>query len=136
MIRAQGAIVGWTATCDQIERGAAWMIRCTCPPCCPTAGARPLAALPRGGGDQPLATGEPAIALLRYAPGAGVPAHLHPGMETILVLEGAQSDDRGRYPAGSLVVNPEGTAHSRLVRRRLRRADPVEPPGAVPDTRE
>lgn len=59
----------------------------------------------------PIVTGEPAIALLRYAPGAGVPPHLHRGMETILVLDGAQSDDRGRYPAGSLIVNPEGTAH-------------------------
>lgn len=60
----------------------------------------------------PIVTGEPAVALLRYAPGAGVPAHFHPGMETILVLDGSQSDERGRYPAGSLVVNPRGTAHS------------------------
>lgn len=55
--------------------------------------------------------GEPAVALLRYYPGSGVPAHRHLGLETILVLEGVQSDDRGRYPAGSLVLNPAGTTH-------------------------
>lgn len=30
----------------------------------------------------------PVWALLRYAPGASVPRHRHPGLETILVLEG------------------------------------------------
>ena len=55
--------------------------------------------------------GEPAVALLRYYPGSGVPAHRHLGLETILVLEGVQYDDRGRYPAGSLVLNPAGTTH-------------------------
>lgn len=59
-----------------------------------------------------LLEGEPGVALLRYAPGSGVPRHLHTGLETILVLEGVQSDERGDYPAGSLILNPEGTAHS------------------------
>lgn len=59
-----------------------------------------------------IVEGAPAIAVLRYAPGARVPRHLHTGMETILVLEGAQSDERGCYGAGALVVNPEGSAHS------------------------
>jgi len=59
-----------------------------------------------------LLAGEPAVALLRYAPGASVPKHLHRGLETILVLEGMQSDERGDYPVGSLVLNPEGTVHS------------------------
>jgi anti-sigma factor ChrR (cupin superfamily) len=59
----------------------------------------------------PILDGAPAVALLRYAPGAGVPAHLHQGMETILVLDGVQSDERGRYPVGTLILNPEGTAH-------------------------
>jgi anti-sigma factor ChrR (cupin superfamily) len=60
----------------------------------------------------PIVTGEPGVALLRYAPKSGVPRHRHTGLETILVLEGTQSDERGDYPAGSLVLNPEGTEHS------------------------
>jgi Anti-sigma factor len=59
----------------------------------------------------PILQGPPDVALLRYAPGAGVPAHRHAGLETILVLEGSQSDERGRYPVGSLVMNPAGTTH-------------------------
>ena len=59
----------------------------------------------------PILTGEPVIALLRYAPGSGVPLHRHRGLETILVLEGIQSDERGNYPAGSLMLNPEGSSH-------------------------
>lgn len=59
----------------------------------------------------PIVEGEPAVALLRYAPGAGVPRHLHRGMETILILEGSQSDDHGTYGAGTLILNPEGSAH-------------------------
>lgn len=54
----------------------------------------------------------PQLALLRYAPGAAVPRHRHVGQETILVLEGAQEDDAGRYAAGSVVINPPGTAHA------------------------
>jgi anti-sigma factor ChrR (cupin superfamily) len=50
-------------------------------------------------------------ALLRYAPGAEVPAHTHPGFEHVYVLAGEQFDDRGRYPAGSFVVNPPGSGH-------------------------
>jgi anti-sigma factor ChrR (cupin superfamily) len=56
--------------------------------------------------------GEPALAILRYAPGARVPRHLHTGLETILVLEGIQSDERGSYSPGALVMNPEGSEHS------------------------
>lgn len=58
-----------------------------------------------------LHRGPPDVALLRYAPGAQVPAHFHPGLETILVLSGSQSDARGTYHAGALVVNPAGTSH-------------------------
>jgi len=57
-------------------------------------------------------SGGPEVALLRYAPGARVPRHAHAGLETIFVLDGVQSDERGDYPAGSLIVNPEGSAHS------------------------
>ena len=59
-----------------------------------------------------LHAGEPQVALLRYAPGASVPRHLHPGLETVIVLEGSQRDERGVYAAGSVCVNPEGSVHS------------------------
>lgn len=59
-----------------------------------------------------LVRGEPEIALLRYQPGAQVPPHLHEGLETILVLEGSQSDENGLYETGTLVTNPQGTIHS------------------------
>ncbi|MEO8532019.1 MAG: cupin domain-containing protein [Deltaproteobacteria bacterium] len=55
--------------------------------------------------------GEPAVALLRYAKGASVPRHRHTGLETILVLDGTQSDDNGTYATGTLTFNPTGTAH-------------------------
>ena len=41
-----------------------------------------------------LRRSDPQVALLRYAPGARVPLHRHAGLETILVLDGAQSDAR------------------------------------------
>ncbi|HEX3774089.1 MAG TPA: cupin domain-containing protein [Polyangiaceae bacterium] len=53
-----------------------------------------------------------AAALLRYAPGAKLPAHRHAGFEQILVLEGYQEDDLGRYDKGTLVINPPGTRHA------------------------
>ena len=59
-----------------------------------------------------LRRSDPAVALLRYAPGASVPRHRHTGLETILVLEGTQSDERGQYETGSLVLNPAGSEHS------------------------
>ena len=62
--------------------------------------------LVKGGPDAPSA------ALLRYAPGAAVPRHRHPGLETIVVLEGTQSDENGDYAAGSVVFNPVGSEHS------------------------
>jgi anti-sigma factor ChrR (cupin superfamily) len=55
---------------------------------------------------------EPSAALLRYDPGASVPSHRHGGLETILVLEGSQSDEKGDYEAGTLVLNAKGTEHS------------------------
>lgn len=56
--------------------------------------------------------GAPGVALLRYGPGAGVPRHRHAGLETILVLEGEQSDEAGDYGTGSFIVNAEGSEHS------------------------
>jgi anti-sigma factor ChrR (cupin superfamily) len=55
--------------------------------------------------------GDPVWALLRYAAGASVPKHLHTGLETILVLEGSQSDERGTYRIGEMVCNPAGSRH-------------------------
>jgi anti-sigma factor ChrR (cupin superfamily) len=55
--------------------------------------------------------GGPSAALLRYQPGASVPYHEHTGYEHVLVLQGAQRDERGLYAAGTLVVNPPGSAH-------------------------
>jgi anti-sigma factor ChrR (cupin superfamily) len=60
------------------------------------------------GGD----AGQPAAALLHYAPGASVPRHVHEGFEHILILSGEQSDERGSYPVGTLLVSPPGSAHS------------------------
>jgi anti-sigma factor ChrR (cupin superfamily) len=51
------------------------------------------------------------VAILRYAPGAEVPAHRHDGYEYIYVLEGEQSDERGSYSAGSYVINEPGVTH-------------------------
>ncbi len=53
-----------------------------------------------------------AAALLRYAPGASLPVHRHSGFEQILVLEGSQVDDRGRYGKGTVVVNAPGSQHA------------------------
>lgn len=50
-------------------------------------------------------------ALLRYAPGARVPQHVHRGHEHILVLTGSQRDDHGVYGAGTLLVSAPGTSH-------------------------
>ncbi|MGR3367894.1 MAG: cupin domain-containing protein [Sagittula sp.] len=59
-----------------------------------------------------IAEGTPQVALLRYEPGAAAPRHRHSGMETVLVLDGSQSDENGHYPTGSLVLNPEGSVHT------------------------
>jgi anti-sigma factor ChrR (cupin superfamily) len=60
----------------------------------------------------PILDGAPALAVLRYAPGAVVPHHRHTGLESILVLDGAQEDEQGHYPKGSLVLNQPGSSHS------------------------
>jgi anti-sigma factor ChrR (cupin superfamily) len=56
-------------------------------------------------------TTEASSALLRYQPGAEVPAHEHQGYEHVFVLSGEQWDESGRYPAGTLVINRPGTSH-------------------------
>ena len=54
----------------------------------------------------------PTASLIRYAPGAKIPSHLHGGYEHILVLSGSQRDDDGTFPEGSLLVSAPGTKHS------------------------
>lgn len=58
------------------------------------------------------AAGNAKLALLRYAPGATVPEHLHTGIEYIQILAGAQRDQRGEYLAGTVLVSLPGTRHS------------------------
>jgi anti-sigma factor ChrR (cupin superfamily) len=53
-----------------------------------------------------------AAAILRYSPGAAVPAHRHEGYEHALVLAGEQRDEHGSYPAGTLRISPPGSSHS------------------------
>lgn len=57
------------------------------------------------------ADGHDKIALLRYAPGASVPEHLHTGMEYIQILAGFQQDDHGTYHANTMLINRPGTRH-------------------------
>ena len=59
-----------------------------------------------------LREGAPGIAVLRYAPGASVPLHMHPDVEMIVVLDGAQSDELGVYEAGDVVINAPSSQHS------------------------
>lgn len=132
MVRAQGAIVGWTATVEQI---AGALSTKTLPAAYRSVRVRPMTkhlvasalldpATWPGLHWQPLRPGVdahwlhsngpdgPAAALLRYEPGATVPTHEHAGAEHILVLSGAQQDAEGEYRAGTLVVNPAGTRHT------------------------
>ena len=54
----------------------------------------------------------PSAALLRYAPGARLAAHVHTGYEHIVVLSGSQRDERGVYPAGTCLIHGQDTAHT------------------------
>lgn len=63
----------------------------------------------------PLCTGDNGdlkAALMRNAPGAEVPEHVHQGYEFILVLAGAESDARATYKAGDFIANPPGSRHA------------------------
>lgn len=52
------------------------------------------------------------IRLVRFAPGARVPHHAHPGGEEAFVLAGSVSDENGSYAKGTWVRYPVGSAHS------------------------
>ncbi len=53
-----------------------------------------------------------ATSIVRYAAGSSFHSHMHPGGEEFLVLDGVFEDEHGRYPAGSYVRNPPGSAHA------------------------
>ena len=62
----------------------------------------------------PLFEGHPGnykSAMLRYRPGASLPAHLHLGDEHVYVLTGGQEDEAGAYDSGAYLYNPTGTTH-------------------------
>ena len=72
----------------------------------PTAGVQ-RRMLYRVGGERAIAT-----SIVRYAARSSFPSHSHPGGEEFLVLDGVFEDEHGRYPAGSYVRNPPGSAHA------------------------
>lgn len=53
-----------------------------------------------------------ATSIVRYRPQSRFHAHLHPGGEEILILEGVFQDESGDYPAGSYLRNPPGSRHT------------------------
>ncbi len=55
---------------------------------------------------------DPSAAVLKYEPGSAVPRHRHAGLETIVVLDGVQSDEFGDYAAGTVVLNEVDSEHS------------------------
>ena len=55
--------------------------------------------------------------IVEYAPGSEFPEHGHPEGEEILVLDGTFSDQRGDFPRGSYLLNPEGFRHTPYSRR-------------------
>jgi len=50
--------------------------------------------------------------VVRYDPESNFPVHDHPDGEEILVLDGVFTDDRGDWPAGTYLLNPEGYRHA------------------------
>jgi hypothetical protein len=52
-----------------------------------------------------------ATSFVRYAPGSHFPQHGHALGEEFIVVEGEFGDEHDRYPAGTYVRNPPGTAH-------------------------
>ena len=54
----------------------------------------------------------PTAALIRFNRAGKVPLHRHTGYEHIIVLAGSQRDQNSLAEAGTLMINPPGTAHS------------------------
>jgi anti-sigma factor ChrR (cupin superfamily) len=53
----------------------------------------------------------PTAALLRFNEAGEVPLHEHGGYEHIIVLAGSQHDQNSDAAAGTLMINPPGSAH-------------------------
>jgi anti-sigma factor ChrR (cupin superfamily) len=53
-----------------------------------------------------------ATSIVRFAPSAAFPEHVHDGGEEFFVLQGLFVDDDGEYPVGTYVRNPVGSKHS------------------------
>lgn len=51
------------------------------------------------------------ISLIRYAPGAKVPEHLHSADEHTHVIEGSICDAQGTYGPGAYLLSPAGSRH-------------------------
>ena len=54
----------------------------------------------------------PVTSIVKYDAGGKFRTHSHPQGEEIFVLEGEFCDDHGRYPAGTYLLNPDGTQHA------------------------
>ncbi len=55
--------------------------------------------------------------VVRYDADSRFRQHPHPDGEEILVLDGIFSDERGDYPAGTYLLNPEGFSHAPFSRQ-------------------
>lgn len=109
-------------------------------------GDAPWVASPRAGVERRMLErigGEVARAtsFVRYAAGSAFDPHGHPGGEEFLVLEGVFADEHGRYPAGTWVRNPVGSAHAPRSEDgctlfvKLHQAEPDDQARVVVDTR-
>ena len=52
------------------------------------------------------------VSLVKAAPGSSFPRHSHDQGEEILVLDGVIEDEHGRYPKGTWIRDPAGSAHT------------------------
>ena len=90
----------------------------------------------RDGGELARAT-----SIVRYEAGRQFPEHAHGLGEEILVLSGTFADEHGRYPAGTYLRNPAGTAHAPYTDEgcrlfvKLRHMSPSDQQRVVIDTR-
>jgi len=50
--------------------------------------------------------------VVRYDPGSAFHSHPHPDDEEVFVLDRVFSDERGDYPAGTFLLNPDGFEHA------------------------